>query len=161
MSTETDWPFDADQNDPLAALRIPVVSSPHPRWKYEVALVISDSDLWGPAIRPSDAEVRMIVAYIEWRMEYYNAGWKAKMRKRPLDVGNSTNTVTLMKLADGDWRYQKATWRHGSWPFCNMTERFTLEALLDHINSFGSEPSPKWQAWKDAHPEAFGASVSP
>lgn len=40
---KTEWPFDdADQHDPLAALRIPVVRNPYPRWKYEVALVIAD-----------------------------------------------------------------------------------------------------------------------
>ena len=131
----TDWPFDADQNDPLAKLRIPVVSTPSPMWKYEVALCINDDDLWGPALRPDEAEVRQIVAYIDWRMEYYNAGWKAKMRRRPLDVDSSTNTVTLIKRGDGDWRYQKATWRHGPWPFYDMPERFTLEALLDHITT--------------------------
>jgi hypothetical protein len=157
MDTETaGWPFeDADQHDPLAALRIPVVRNPYPRWKYEVALVITDDDLWGPALRPDEAEVRQIAAFLEWRMEYYNSSWKAKMRRRPLDADSSTNTVTLMKRAEGDWRYQKATWRHGPWPFCDMPERFTLERLLDHINDYGGEPNPKWRAWKAAHPEAF------
>lgn len=163
MSTEAaqtaEWPFeDARQDDPLAALRIPVVSTPYPRWKYEVALVISDDDLWGPALRPDDTEVAMIVAYLEYRMEYYNDGWKAKMRRRPLDVDSSTNTVTLMKRGEGDWRYQKATWQHGPWPFYDAAERYTLERLLDHINDYGSEPNPKWRAWKAAHPEAFPAA---
>ena len=36
------WPYDADRNDPLAALRIPVVSSPYPGWKYEVAEQLLD-----------------------------------------------------------------------------------------------------------------------
>jgi hypothetical protein len=160
MSTATGWPFeDARQDDPLAALRIPVVSSPYPRWKYEVALVISDDDLWGPALRPDEAEVRQIVAFLGYRMEYYNESWKAKMRRRPLDVDGTTNTVTLMKRADGDWRYRKATWEHGPWPFYDMPERFTLEGLLDHINDFGSQPNPKWRAWKAAHPEAFGEAA--
>lgn len=116
-------------------------------------------DLYGPALRPDEAEVRQIAAYLEWRMEYYNEGWKAEMRKRPLDVDSSTNTVTLIKRANGDWRYQKATWRHGPWPFYDMPERFTLEALLDHINDYGSEPNPKWRAFKAAHPEAFPAAA--
>lgn len=158
--TETQaWPFeDADQHDPLAALRIPVVRNPYPHWKYEVALVISEDDLWGPALRPDDAEVRQLTAFLEYRMEYYNEGWKAKMRRRPLDVDGTTNTVTLMKRADGDWRYQKATWQHGPWPFYDMPQRFTLETLLDHINDFGSKPNQKWRAFKAAHPEAFPAS---
>jgi len=152
---DTDWPFDADQSDPLAALRIPVVSHPRPRWQYEVALCISDDAPRGPAIRPDDAEVRMIVAYLEYRMEYYREGWRAKMRRRPLDVDDSTNTVTLMKTADHGWLYQKATWDHGPWPFYDNPERFTLERLLDRINDFGPEPNPGWRAWKAARPEAF------
>src|ERR1700689_4613680 len=89
------WPFeDAAQHDPLAALRIPVVRNPYPRWRYEVALVISEDDPYGPSLRPDETEVRQIAAFLEWRMEYYNATWKAKMRQRPLDVDSSTNTVT-------------------------------------------------------------------
>ena len=166
MSTETaDWPFeDADQNDPLTALRIPVVRSPHPRWKYEVCVVISDEEirsglpLWGPSLRPDEAEVRQIAAELEWRMSYYNEGWKAKMRQRPLDVDGTTNTVILQKFGDGDWRYRRASFEHGMWPFPSMEQRFTLEALLDHINDYGGEPNPKWQAFKAAHPEAFGTA---
>jgi hypothetical protein len=154
------WPFeDADQHDPLAALRIPVVRNPFPHWKYEVALVITADDLWGPALRPDDAEVRQITAFLEYRMQYYNENWKAKMHRRSLDVDGTTNTVTLMKRGDSDWRYQKATWQHGPWPFYDMPERFSLEALLDHINDYGSEPNPKWRAWKTAHPEAFPTSA--
>lgn len=159
------WPFDAYQDDPLTALRIPVVRNPHPRWKYEICLVINDPDdrsfdppLWGVALRPDEAEVRMIAAELEWRMAYYNEGWKAGMRKRPLDVDGTTNTVILQKFGDGDWRYKRASWEHGMWPFYNMEERFTLEALLDHINDYGSEPNPKWRAFKADRPEVFPAS---
>lgn len=149
------WPYDADRDDPLAALRIPVVANPYPRWKYEVALMITGDDLWGPALRPTDAEVAQVVAYIGYRMEYYNEGWKAKMRRKPLDTDATTNSVILLKLAEGDWRYRRMSWEHGPWPFYDMTERFTLEGLLDKINDLVPE---KWQAWKAAHPEAFPAS---
>lgn len=155
--TATDWPFDACQDDPLTALRIPVVRTSHPRWKYEVALVIGSEDdrYWTPGLRPDEAEVRQIAAELEWRMTYYNEGWKAGMRKRPLDVDGTTNTVILQKFGDGDWRYRRASFEHGMWPFYNNPRRFTLEQLLDHINDYGSEPNPKWRAFKAAHPEAF------
>jgi hypothetical protein len=161
-STSTDWPFDAYQDDPLAALRIPVVGSPYPRWRYEVALCCPNSpagqDLY-PSLRPDEAEVRQIVAYIGYRMEWYNEGWRAKMRESALDVDSGTNTVTLIKRGEGDWQYVKATWRHGPWPFYDAPERYALGQLLDRINDFsgrGDQPNPRWQAWKDAHPEAFG-----
>ena len=160
MTETTAWPFDAYQDDPLAALRIPVVGTPYPGWKYEVALCCPNTEAGQrlyPSLRPDDAEVRMIAAYIEYRMEWYNEGWRAKMRQRPLDVDSGTNTVTLLKRGEGDWQYQKATWRHGPWPFYDVPERFTLAALLDHINDFGGGPNPRWQAFKAAHPEAFRA----
>lgn len=164
MSTKTDdWPFDADRQDPLAKLRIPVVRSPYPAWKYEVALFINDPDdhsydppLWGFALRPDEAEVRQIVAYIEWRMQWYREGWKAKMRERPLDVDSGTNTVTLMKRGDGDWCYRRWTWRTGPLMVpVKGGERLSLEKVLDRINDYAGEPNPKWRAFKTAHSEAF------
>lgn len=160
------WPFDADQHDPLAALRIPVVRTPYPRWQYEVCLVISDERvgddlLWGPSLRPDDREVRQILAELDYRMAYYNEGWKARMRRRPLDVDGTTNTLILQKFAEGDWRYRRMTFKHGMWPFFDMTERFTLEALLDHVNDSGSTPNEKWRAHKARYPEAFGEAPAP
>jgi hypothetical protein len=155
----TDWPFDAYQDDPLAALRIPVVGSAWPGWKYEVALLCPDSpagqDLW-PSLRPDEAEVRQIVAYIGWRLEYYNEGWRAKMARRPLDVDGSTNTVILRKRGEGDWCYRRWTWETG--PFMVPAPddgHLDLERLLDRINDHHDGPDPKWRAWKAAHPEAF------
>ena len=163
MNETAGWPFeDADQHDPLAALRIPVVRDQYPRWKYEVCVVITapgnEGWIWGPALRPDDTEVKQILAYLDYRMGWYNEGWQAKMRQRPLDVDSGTNTVILQKFGEGDWRYRRMTWEHGPWPFYDMPERFTLEALLDHINDYGGEPNPKWRAFKAAHPEAFPAS---
>jgi hypothetical protein len=99
---DTDWPFDADQNDPLAKLRIPVVSSAYPSYKYEVALCVGD--LWhDPPLRPTDREAGMIASYIDYRRAWYNAGWQQKMLARPLDVDSGTNTVILLKRGDDDW----------------------------------------------------------
>ena len=155
------WPYDADRRDPLVKLRIPVIATPYPDWNYEVCVVISrpgepDADLWGPALRPDDRETAQIAALLGYRMEYYNSGWKAKMRKRPLDIDGSTNTLVLQKYAEGDWRYRRMSFDHGMWPFYNMEQRFTLEALLDRIYTHGDHPYQPWLDWKSAHPEAFG-----
>lgn len=159
MTKTADWPYDAYQDDPLTALRIPVIGTPFPGWRYEVALVCPDSeagqDLY-PAARPDEAEVRQIVAYIEYRMEYYNSSWRAKMRKRLLDTDDSTNTVILWKRGEGDWCYRRDSWQTGPLVVpVRGDEPLDLERLLDHINDYGSGPNPKWRAWKAAHPEAF------
>jgi len=156
----TGWPFDAYQNDPLTALRIPVVGTPFPGWRYEVALVCPESaagqDLY-PALRPDDTEAAMIAAYIEYRMEYYNSSWKAKMRRRPLDVDSSTNTIILWKRGDDDWCYRRDSWRSGPLVVPSRydgEEPVSLDALLDRITGkFGL--TSRWQVWKAAHPEAF------
>lgn len=165
MDTETAaWPYDAYQDDPLAALRIPVIGTPHPRWRYEVALVCPDSeagqDLY-PAERPSKAEAAMVAAYIEYRMEYYNAGWRAKMRKRPLDVDDSTNTVVLWKRGEGDWCYRRDSWRSGPLVVpVRGGEPVGLDALLDRISGdHAPGMASRWRAWKSAHPEAFGEVI--
>jgi len=160
VETET-WPYDASQDDPLAALRIPVVASPYPDWRYEVALVVSGDGLWGPALRPDDAETAQIAAYIGYRMEYYNEGWKAKMRRRPFDIDGTTNTVVLRKRGEGDWCYRRCSWVTGVFWYPPQAgqecgETLGLEQLLDRIHFYGDDkPSPKWLAWKAAHPEAF------
>lgn len=170
--TATEWPFDARQDDPLTALRIPVVPNPYPGWKYEVALVITGDDVWGPALRPDEAETALLVSYLGYRMSWYNAGWQAKMRKRPLDVDSGTNTTILQKRGEGDWCYRKATWQHG--PFMvpsryDGEEPMGLAALLDRINGYyRDEKRPDgtrelvifqhWQEWKAAHPETFPGS---
>jgi hypothetical protein len=152
MSTDTAWPYDADQHDPLTALRIPVVTSPFPAWHYEVCL-FAGGDLWGPALRPDDAEVRQVVAYLGYRMEYYNESWKAKMRKRPLDVDATTNTVILQKRGERDWCYRRASWSTGPLMVPGPDGgHLNLECLLDKINDLVPE---KWAAWKAAHPGVF------
>jgi len=168
-TTDTEWPFDdADQHDPLAKLRIPVVRSPYPRWKYEVCLIVNDPEdrsfdppLWGVALYPDELEKLQLVAELEWRMAYYNDTWKAKMRRRPLDVDGTTNTVILQKRAEGAWCYRRASWQHGPTmvPPWNSDERLTLEQLLDRINDYHDKPNPEWRAFKAAHPEAFPAAA--
>lgn len=157
----TDWPYDAVQDDPLTALRIPVVRNPYPGWKYEVCVVIADDDAersyFGPALRPDERETAQILAELEWRMRWYNDGWAAKMRRRPLDTDSSTNTVVLLKRAESNWAYRRMSWTTG--PLLVPTREMqpeTLEQVLDRCNDYGGEPNPKWREFKAAHPDAFG-----
>jgi hypothetical protein len=161
MTTKTEWPYDAVQDDPLTALRIPVVRSPYPGWKYEVCVVIQDEgedpSYFGPTLRPDERETAQILAELEWRMLYYNEGWKARMRERPLDTDSSTNTVVLLKRAEGNWCYRRMSWTMGPLMIPPRDAKpMSLEQVLDRCNDYGGEPNPAWREFKAAHPEAFG-----
>jgi hypothetical protein len=157
---DTDWPYDADQDDPLTALRIPVVSEPSPRKAYLACLLIRDDALW-PSVRPDDAEARMVASYIDRRRDWFNDRWKAKLLAAPLDCDGGAVTYTFRKRPDGGWCYRMHTWTSGCffWPLEHgeHARTLTLPELLDHIHGHGEgKPSQPWLDWKAAHPEVFG-----
>jgi hypothetical protein len=174
--TETQaWPFgtDAKQDDPLTALRIPVVSSFNPSWHY-VAAYLGTSDDTGNTFdppwpfasvdRPTDAEAQMLVSYLQEHRQYWfgNEGYARKMDQRPLDVDSGWNTVVFIKYGVDDWGYRRCSWTYGP-TFVpeppNCTDRrgpLSLEQVMDRIHSWGDEPNPRWQQWKAEHPDVFG-----
>ncbi len=101
----TDWPYDADRDDPLTALRIPVTSA-WPHWRY-TATFDRESQ-----VRPTDQEARQLASFIEEYREYFfNETYKAKLSRRPFD----TDAVTRVfhKWAENDWSYRVVTWEYG------------------------------------------------
>lgn len=159
MTETTDWPYDADQHDPLTALRIPVTHA-HPQWRY-TACFDRESEA-----RPTDAEAQMLASFIEEYREYwFNERYKAELSERPFDVDAVTRV--FHKWGSDDWSYRLVTWQYG--PFwvpvaprlrARETEDergpLTLVAVLDRIHTIGAEPMRHWTEWKAAHPEAFG-----
>lgn len=153
------WKYDADEHDPLTTLRIPVVSSWCPRWRYEVALCIDPT--WAdPPLRPTDAEAAMIAAYIDYRREWYNDGWRAKMLREPLDTDSGANTVVLLKVGDDAWCYRRESWQSGP-PWVPATygdgkSTLSLAALLDRINEVGDgRVFYRWAEFKAARPDVW------
>jgi hypothetical protein len=160
------WPFgdDADEHDPLTMLRIAVTSS-HPRYGYHVAFD-RDSEQ-----RPTDDEAAMLASYLDLRLTWYNAGYRQRMARRPLDTDSGANTVIFHKWGAGDWGYRRASYTHGlMWtvggpglrnnPPLGLTgpaaQPHTLLALLDRIKQLGTdEPDAGWEAWKAARPDIF------
>ncbi|MFJ6729391.1 hypothetical protein ACIQPQ_31265 [Streptomyces sp. NPDC091281] len=158
----TAWPFgtDADEHDPLTALRIPVTGA-HPVWRY-IATFDRDSEA-----RPTDLEAAQLASYIEHYKEYwFNDSYKAKLMKRPLDVDAVTRI--FHKWGDNDWSYRVDTWQYG--PFWVpraprlrgsrydevKTGPLTLAQVMDRDRGMDSEyPSKPWAEWKAAHPEVF------
>lgn len=150
--------FDADTTHPCAQRwRIPRVTSPYPRWKYEVALCVPDpadpSNLWG-VIEPTDAEAAIIGSFIDCRRAWYSEQYQRRMLEQVFDVDSGTNTVVLAKTEQG-WKYRRMTHQDGLWPHWNDPERQAefppspagLDALIDHLAWGGL-----WSTWKAEHP---------
>ncbi|WP_405883645.1 hypothetical protein OG747_36690 [Streptomyces sp. NBC_01384] len=160
----TAWPFgtDADRDDPLTELRIPVTGA-HPAWRY-IATFDRESEA-----RPTDLEARQLASYIEQYKVYFfgaDSWYKRKLEARPLDVDAVTRI--FHKWGDGDWSYRVDTWTSG--PFwVPMAPRsrggqydtvkvgpLTLVQVMDRDKHMHTEyPSMNWGEWKADHPEVF------
>ena len=160
---ETDWPYDAKRDHPLAARRVPVISTYYPDWRYEIALCIAPEEWDSPwrGLEPTALEADLIVQAIEYRMEYYNEGWKAKMRAKPLDTDGTTNTVILRKRPDGGWQYRRASFEYG--PTLVPEERISLPDVLDRAFGHPGTDTAKswepkdWTAWKAHNADLIAA----
>lgn len=165
MTTRTDWPFDADRDDPLTALRIPVTSFA-PGWMY-TACFDRESEA-----RPTNTEARMIASFIEQYQERWfgNGSWRRKQQAQAFDMDCRTTTV-FHKWADGDWSYRCVTWERGPlWIPVFPRQRggeyddaklsaHTLVQVMDRVHHMHTEhPSKPWAEWKASHPEAFGGT---
>jgi hypothetical protein len=157
------WPYDAHQDDPLTAMRIPVVGTIFPQWSYLVALCIKedpDTPLWH-GLRPTDDEAQLIQSLIHYERSRYNDGYvKRVLDSRPLDIDGGTNTITLIKRGEGDWGYRRHTWQHGPYlipdTWQDTEPPLDLIGLFDRIHWVVDAPYRGWVEWKDEHPELFG-----
>jgi len=159
--------YDAVENDPLTAHRIPVTSE-YPHWYYLVAF---DGQ---SACRPTDQEVAMLVSYLnEYKERWYgDSGYRVKMELETFDVDGGANGVIFHKYDEGSWGYRRRSWIHGfrperphnDIPYDDLSDRgrtlrdaapMSLEQVMDGGHSIGETIMQKWLDWKDAHPEAF------
>jgi len=166
------WPYDANQHDPMASMRVPVIATPYPGWKYIAAYVDVDAGpiRIGSAERPTHAEAGMLASFIqEYREYWFNESYQARLLQRPLDVDSGCNTAIFIKYGPDDWGYRRDSWRYGP-DFIPLAPGLregrtgdgygpkTLERVMDHVHTYGgAQPSDRWLRWKAAHPEVFGA----
>lgn len=181
-ATRTDWPYDADRDDPLTALRIPAVTSFNPSWHYVAAYLKPVTEgpdyLKGPPFgsneRPTDAEARMMSSFLLEHRHYWfrNEGYAREMDKRPVDIDSGWNTIVFIKYGPDDWGYRRCSWVYGPAfvpPSPSHRERYpdeacggplSLEQVMDRIHSLGDDkPTRDWTEWKAAHPDVFGAGA--
>lgn len=154
------------------ARQIPVTGLSSRYWYVAAVCDERDFPQWSSA--PLTAlDVEMIRSYIEYTIgRMYNHGetfdgfvkrWSGPAA--PCAAISGHNTITFLKRADDDWGYSRYTWTSGPPFFPQPTSghgpKLGLPALLDHVCGYGSldkpEPDKKWEAWKAAHPEVFGA----
>jgi hypothetical protein len=162
------WPFDAPQDDPLTAHRIPVTSL-HPNWYYLVSFDGASEE------RPTDHEVALLASYLgEYKANWYgDNAYRRAMERRPFDVDGGANTVTFHKYGPDDWGYRRRSWSRkplyvpispairGAYPVeSTWPGPLSLVALMDRIHTTGGEPTARWVEWKAAHPELFGGEVA-
>ena len=165
MSDTAVWPYDAAERDPLTALRIPV-TGPSPQWYYTVALDVSDVPyIQGAALRPDGHETVQLASFLEFQLSTLSAGYRAKLRERPFDIGVNNATRVFRKWAPGDWSYRLSSWEAGPFysppgPGLRETDvRLSLVRVLDRAEySDGRNGSPnlRWLEWKAARPGVFG-----
>ncbi|MFJ8345047.1 hypothetical protein ACIQ9J_01460 [Streptomyces sp. NPDC094153] len=180
----TAWPFgtDADEHDPLTALRIPVVNSFKPSWRYVAAYLNTAAPdapdyLTGPPFaslaRPTDSEAQMLASFLLEHRHYWfgNAGYARKMDARPLDIDSGWNTTVFVKYGEDDWGYGRVSWTSGHTfvpgPPSQRGTRYAhakhpgplpLDRVLDLVHTIGSNgPMQHWLDWKATHPEVFPA----
>ena len=173
--TTTVWPFGADaiENDPLTKLRIPVVTSFNPEWKYVAAYIDVDTGpySWGSSERPTDAEAAMIASFIkEYKHHWFRESYQRKLAERPLDVDSGCNTTVFIKYGPDDWGYRLCSWtygptyvpagpklRGGKYDEDKQPGPLRLAQVMDRRHTIVDEVMQHWLDWKAAHPEVFPA----
>jgi hypothetical protein len=150
----TDWPCDADRDDPLAALRIPVTSA----WPDSPYLAAFDGQ---SAARPDEAEAQMIASYIGYQRQLRSSDRRqSRMLERPLDTETNWSTPVLHKRGPGRWAFRRHSWTTGPffWPVLGSPEvlYMPLLSILDHMEADPEDGiCESWCSWKSAHPEIF------
>jgi hypothetical protein len=152
------WPYpDADRNDPLTALRIPVTGA-WPGRGY-LAAYGGQAERFLKWPRPDEAEIGMLASYIDYQRSKYPPHVQARMLAQLLDTCD-LSALVFVKRGEGDWAYRRAHWTETIWSpppeNCGGT-RLSLLALFDHVEtSNGATAAPNWQRWKAAHSDTFG-----
>lgn len=145
-----EWPYDAPQDDPLTALRIPVTFCV-PDHPY---LVVFDRD---SAERPTDHEADVIASYLEWfKSVWYSGWWQHKMLQMPFDIDGDMKTMILHKYGPDAWAYRHHSWTYGPRfvPERTQVPTLTLVQVLDSRFTTGTH-SRLWDDWKAARPALF------
>lgn len=163
------WKYkDVDPENPLTAMRIPVIRSCYPDHPY-VAAVMRSADEVPDGVRvpsftssapPDVTEAQMIASYIDYHITSFLGPYARQvMLKEAFDADDSLNGTVFIKYGEGDWGYRRNSWDMGSVfmpqsPEVRDADSFgplTLEQVMDH--AWGNTSS--WVEWKSKQAEVF------
>jgi hypothetical protein len=128
MSTWEPVDISPEQTGHATALRIPFLTSDHPRWDYITGIVVRDGLHAGLA--PTEAEVEQVAGWLREYNRYYRATYLRQMAEfAPYDIDPAANLGYLRKRGDDSWCYSKRTWELTPfWPWIDQTA--TLDEVL-------------------------------
>lgn len=160
--SDNEWPYARDgvQRDEFAErLRLPLVSTPYPRWFYITAIVVAPAEtiLGWRGVRPTDAELCAVASYHEeYCSRWYTQEWRDRMAQRPFDVDGGACGRILIKYPHGGWGYRRASWQSGPCFVpgpCDGSS--SLLQVLDREQSIVDESNGRWLRWVIDHPDVF------
>ena len=158
---DTDGDISDKQTEHATHLRIPFLTSSHPRWNYVTGIVV-EHNILDMGIVPTMDEVEQVGAWLQRYNRYYNPQFLSVMREfAPFDIDGAANLGYLMKRAEDDWYYVKRSWQHGGWwplPHKEGREPQTLTAILERCFDGWSfiernDPVPVGSAGEDTNHE--------
>lgn len=149
----TRWKYDAEQNDALRVLRVPVTGR-CPSFGY-VAAFHKES-----AHRPTRTEALTIVSLIAFVRSQLPAGECERMDAEPFDIQPLRATHVFHKYQRDDWAYGRSTWSRSFLAVPRSVERMTgpwaLVQVMDNIHWDNKKQAVLWAQWKNDHREVFG-----
>ncbi len=150
----TRWKYDADENDALRILRIPVTGQ-WPMYHYLAAFHKESPH------RPTQREAYILASFIEYLKSRVPPDERARMDKEPFDIRSWGATHIFHKYQHDDWGYRRSSWGQPfSPPSPAMKNRMvgpkTLLQLLHGLNWDDEDDVIRWATWMAAHPGVFG-----
>lgn len=113
---DTDGDISPLQSELATSLRVPLLTSEHPRWNYITGIVVRDEPYFETGIMPTDDEIRAVAAHLGEYNKYYRQSFLTAMAEfAPFDIDGSANMGYYMKRPDGFWSYRKRTWQYPRW----------------------------------------------
>lgn len=142
-------------------LRVPIISTPYPRWCY-ITAVVAGGWPWHESPEITDAELRMVGSFHDEYVSYWyrqSGRWWTEMQARPFDLDGGAVGRYLTKYENGGWGYRISTWEYGPLFAPSLqSDPMPLASVLDRVHSHGgaTDLSPRWTKWKAEHRDIFG-----